>query len=72
MRRVRFEIEPRPAGVGGGWLLHLVGVDERTGSEEECGGGVFPAEGKDTSDEAYADALQTGLDWLGDVEVEGV
>ena len=61
----RFEIEPRPAELGGGWRLRLL-QEEPDGSEMEMGGGVFPPEPEQgiSADEAYADALQMGEDWL--------
>lgn len=61
----RFEIEPRPLSVGGGWRLRLL-QDEGTG-ETEMGGGIFPIEENVTSDDAYADALETGESWLSSV-----
>lgn len=71
MKPERYEIEPRPAALGGGWRLRLIGRDLETGMETEMGGGVFPVEdGQDTRD-AYADAMQTGQEWLDiDVAVE--
>lgn len=61
----RFEIEPRAAELGGGWRLRLL-QEEPDGSEIEMGGGVFPPEPEQgiSTDDAYADALQTGEDWL--------
>ena len=44
MKHERFEIEPRPAAVGGGWRLRLIGRDLETGGEIELGGGVFPVD----------------------------
>ena len=41
LRRLRFEVEPRPAALGGGWRLHLIAADPETGAEIEAGGGVF-------------------------------
>jgi len=63
MKHERFEIEPRPAAVGGGWRLRLIGHDLETGDEIELGGGVFPVEPGDERD-AYADAMETGQEWL--------
>ncbi len=62
----RFEIEPRPATLGGGWHLRLL-QEEPDGAEIEMGGGVFSPEPEQgiSADDAYADALQTGEDWLG-------
>jgi hypothetical protein len=61
----RFEIEARPATLGGGWRLRLL-QEEPDGSETEMGGGVFRPEPEQgiSADDAYADALQTGEDWL--------
>jgi hypothetical protein len=53
-----FEIEPRSAALGGGWRMRLLE------DEKEMGGGVFPIEENVSSDDAYADALQEGQDWL--------
>jgi hypothetical protein len=39
----RYEIEPRPAALGGGVRLYLYGPDQETGEEIELGGGVFPS-----------------------------
>ncbi|HUD73738.1 MAG TPA: hypothetical protein VMQ76_01600 [Terracidiphilus sp.] len=64
MKRERFEIDPRPAEVGGGWQLRLIGRDEETGEEIDMGGGSVPAvEGEEDKD-AYADLLEVGEDWL--------
>jgi len=59
-----FEIDPRPAELGGGYRLRLL-ID---GQEE--GGGVFPAN-PDADPEgrmAHADALQEGEDWLASID----
>jgi hypothetical protein len=64
MKHERFEIEPRPAAVGGGWRLRLIGRDLETGVEIELGGGVFPVEPGEDERDAYADAMQTGQEWL--------
>lgn len=48
MERERYEIEPRPAELGGGWRLHFIGRDMETGEEGEVDSGVVPVEiGKD-------------------------
>ena len=63
-----YQIDPRPAELGGGWNLKLFE------GAEEMGGGVFPPvpkkrgvivlfEGTDF-DEAYQDALDEGEDWI--------
>ena len=61
----RYEIEPRPAELGGGWRLRLFA------GEKEMGGGVFPPAyyGPDCDSDAaeqaaYADAWTTGKNWL--------
>lgn len=61
----RFEIEPRAAELSGGWRLRFL-QEEPDGSETEMGGGVFPPEPEQgiSADDAYADAVQTGEDWL--------
>lgn len=61
----RFEIEPRSPKLGGGWRLRLL-QKKPDSSEIEMGGGVFPPEPEQgiSADDAYADALQTGEDWL--------
>jgi len=69
MKRVRYEIDPRPEVLGGGWRLRLIGLNEESGREEEYGGGVFPVEPGVDEKDAHADALQVGLDWLGEVGV---
>lgn len=58
-----YEINPRPADLGGGWQLRLLE------DGEEIGGGVFPpAEGiedaKVAERVAYGDALREATDWL--------
>lgn len=60
----RFEIEPHAAALGGGWKLRL--LEQEGGEEIEMGGGVFPPEPEQgiSADDAYADALRTGEDWL--------
>lgn len=67
----RYEIEPRPAAVGGGWRLRLFE------GEKEVGGGVFPpfCLGPKCDDEtasrfAHADAQKTGHVWLASKEKE--
>ena len=61
----RFEVETRAEALGGGWRLRL--LEQEPGIEEiEVGAGVFPPEPDEgiTADDAYADALATGTDWL--------
>ena len=60
----RFEIEPRPLELGGGWKLRL--LEQEGGEETEMGGGLFPPEPEQgiSADDAYADAVQMGEDWL--------
>lgn len=56
-----YEIDPRPAELGGGWRLRLLA------DGEEMGGGVFPPEPGEPADVAamaYADALQVAQDWI--------
>lgn len=65
LRRLRYEIEPRPAAVGGGWRLHLIAEDPETGAEIETGGGVFPDVTElDDDDEPYTAAMEAGKTWL--------
>jgi hypothetical protein len=61
----RFEIEPRPTALGGGWRLRLL-QEEPDGSETEMGGGIFPPQPDEgiSSDDACADVVQAGEDWL--------
>ncbi len=63
MSQHRFEIEPRPATLGGGRQLRLL-EQLPDGQEIEMGGGVFPVEDNGSGDAAYADALDAGEDWL--------
>lgn len=58
-----FEIQPRPVVLGGGWRLRLL---ERSpdGNEIELGTGIFPLEHGLNAEDAYAEALQAGEDWL--------
>lgn len=67
----RYEIEPRPAELGGGWRLRLLD------GEKELGGGVFPPVyyGPKCDDEAasrfaHADAQEEGERWLASREKE--
>ena len=64
MKRERYEIDPRPAALGGGWQLRPIARDEETGEEIHMGGGAIPAaEGEDDKD-AYAELLEMADDWL--------
>lgn len=64
MNADRYEIEPRPEALGGGWKLHVFGKDPETGESLEIGGGVFPVQlGQDPQD-AYTDALETAQNWM--------
>lgn len=61
----RYEIEPRPAELGGGWRLRLFA------GEKEMGGGVFPPvySGRECDAEmaarfAHDDAKGVGESWL--------
>ena len=55
-----YQIDPRPAELGGGWRLRLLEEGE------EVGGGVFPAkdESEEAADAAYAEALEEAESWL--------
>jgi hypothetical protein len=55
-----FEIDPRPASLGGGWRLRLLKAGV------EVGGGVFPPDGdsKEALDVAHADAMEEAASWL--------
>ena len=68
MRSDRYEIEPRPLPVGGGWRIHFFGKDLETGQEIEIGGGVIPIQDGQDETDAYADAVLTGQEWLEDQE----
>jgi hypothetical protein len=50
-----YAIDPRPAGLGGGWRLKLMI------NGEEHGGGVFPPDG-------WADAMSEGKRWISHAE----
>lgn len=61
----RYEIEPHPAAMGGGWRLRLFD------GEKEVGGGLFPPilYGPEFDDEAAsrlarADAQKVGENWV--------
>lgn len=64
IRSDRYEIEPRPHAVGGGWRLRLYGRDLETGQEIEMGGGAFPVEDYQDDQDAYEEAMRTGFDWV--------
>lgn len=64
MERERYEIEPRPAELGGGWRLHFIGRDMETGEEGEVDSGVVPVEIGKNEKAAYADAMWVGEEWL--------
>jgi hypothetical protein len=61
-----YEIEPRPASLGGGWRLRLLEAGK------EVGGGVFPPEdgSKEALKAAHADALEEATSWLASREAE--
>ncbi len=59
MTQYSYQIDPRPADLGGGWRLRLLEEGE------EVGGGVFPASEDETSKAAaYEDALAEATAWL--------
>lgn len=64
MPEYRYEIEPRPLDLGGGWRLRLIE------DGEEVGGGIFPLSeysetDRDEADKmAFTDAQMEGLDWM--------
>ena len=55
-----YQIDPRPAELGGGWSLKLFE------NGEEMGGGVFPPVAGDEPefDQAYQDAIDEGEGWI--------
>ena len=60
-----YQIDPRPADLGGGWRLRLLE------SDEEVGGGVFPLaeyttaeNAEEAANYAYEDALAEASAWL--------
>ena len=62
----KYQIDPRPEALGGGWKLTLFEADcpggsGCAGSFEEVGGGVFEA-----GQEGYSAALETAQGWLSD------
>ncbi len=71
MRSNRYEIEPQPLPIGGGWRIRFFGRDLETGQEIEMGGGVFPVEDGQDENDSYADAMQTGQEWLQEQEEFG-
>ena len=63
MSKYSYQIDPRPAELGGGWRLRLLE------GGEEVGGGVFPPdesieETEEALSNSYADALDEGEAWL--------
>lgn len=57
-----YDIEPQPAGLGGGWRLRLFE------DGEDAGGGVFSAADitdADAMQEAHDEAVERGEDWVG-------
>jgi hypothetical protein len=62
--RYSYEINPRPAELGGGWRLRLLDGDQ------EAGGGVFPPDEnvsdnpKEALQAAFEDAEATAYEWL--------
>jgi hypothetical protein len=62
MKRERYEIDPRPAEIGGGWQLRLIGRDEETGEGIDMGGGVVPAVAGEDDKDAYGELLELGED----------
>lgn len=55
-----YQINPRPAELGGGWQLQLLE------DGQEMGGGVFPPVQTDDAefDQAYQDALYEAQIWI--------
>ncbi len=53
-----YEINPRPAEIGGGWCLRLIE------NGQDVGGGVFPITGDVTEGDAYSDALSEAAAWM--------
>jgi hypothetical protein len=64
MAERRFEITPRASELGGGWNLRFL-EQQPDGSDIEMGGGVFPVTEGMTEQDTYADAYETGLNWIG-------
>ena len=64
MTTYRYEIEPRPLDLGGGYRLRLLE------DGEEVGGGVFPldeypeAEREEAGNMAFTDAQSEGTAWM--------
>lgn len=63
MARHRYQIDKRPAELGGGWRLRLIE------DGEEVGGGVFPLNPDEpdiekAKSDAYDEALDEGQAWL--------
>ena len=63
MSKYSYQIDPRPAALGGGWRLRLLD------GEEEVGGGIFPPdesieEAEEALSNSYADVLDEGEAWL--------
>jgi len=58
----RFTIDPRPASLGGCWQLRLRTLAGRR--RDRNGWRRLSAEEGINSDDAYADALQAGDNWL--------
>ena len=72
LRRVRYELEPRPAVLGGGWRLHLIAAHPETGEDIEAGSGVFPdvLEPICNDEDPQAAAIAAGDLWLDSGEWE--
>jgi hypothetical protein len=64
MKHERYEINPRPLNVGGGYQLHLIGRDLETGEEVFLGGAVFPVDAPEEDAEVLGDAMETGEGWV--------
>ena len=63
-RPLRYEVEPRPTAIGGGWRLHLIAEDPETGAEVEVGSGVFPTPAELEDGDPHAEAMEIGAAWL--------
>jgi hypothetical protein len=63
-RPLRYDLEPRPAALGGGWRLHLIAEDPETGAEVEVAGGVFPLPAEPEDGDPQSEAVETGEAWL--------
>lgn len=60
----RYEIEPRPAAVDGGWMMRLFDRDWETGEEVEVGATLIPLVNGEVDMDYYTGTVEMANDWI--------